>query len=93
MNNNTTLNSIIESRLIFLSAQPDDIYFHWQVELYLYQFSKHGILDNCYALFGYVEQNPSSQLIELSKKYPKNIIWYIITIFIYYLSRFNYKRI
>jgi hypothetical protein len=76
MNNNTTLDSIIESRLIFLSAQPDDIYFHWQVELYLYQFSKHGILDNCYALFGYSQQNPSPGLIELSKKYPKNIIWY-----------------
>jgi hypothetical protein len=36
-NNNTTLDSILESRLIFLSTQPDDIYFHWQVELYLYQ--------------------------------------------------------
>jgi hypothetical protein len=58
MNSNTTLDSIFESRLIFLSAQPDDVYFHWQIELYLYQFSKHGILDN--ALFGYAEQNPSS---------------------------------
>jgi len=71
-----TLDSILKSRLIFLSAQPDHIYFHWQVELYLYQFSKHGILDNCYALFGYTQQNPSHGLMELSKKYPKNIIWY-----------------
>jgi len=75
-NNKTTLDSIIESRLIFLSTQPDEIWFHWQVELYLYQFSKHGILVNCYALFGYTEQNPSPELIALSKKYPKNIIWY-----------------
>ena len=76
MNNNITLNSIIDSRLIFISAQPDEVYSHWQAELYLYQFSKHGILDNCYAIFGYTQENPSVELIELKKKYPKNIVWY-----------------
>lgn len=54
--------------MIFISAQPDEVYFHWQVELYLYQFSKHGILNDCYALFGYKNQ-PSKALLELAEKH------------------------
>ena len=54
--------------MIYISAQPDTVYFHWQVELYLYQFSKHGIVDDCYALFGYTKE-PSDYAIKLSKKY------------------------
>lgn len=60
--------------LIFVSAQPDDVYFHWQVELYLYQFSKHGLKDKCYAVFGYRGSKPSSAIVELAKRY--NIRWY-----------------
>ena len=59
--------------MIYVSAQPDQVYFHWQVELYLYQFSKHGIQDQCYAIFGYRER-PSQFILDLSKKY--NIRWY-----------------
>jgi len=59
--------------LIFVSAQPDLPYFHWQVELYLYQFSKHGIQDRCYAIFGYKDK-PSDYIVNLSKRY--NIFWY-----------------
>ena len=60
--------------MIFLSAQPDETYFHWQVEIYLYQFAKHGIADQCYALFGYREA-PSMPAIELSKKF-KHVLLY-----------------
>ena len=70
-----TLRAITENNLIFISAQPDEVYFHWQVELYLYQFAKHGIADRCYALFGYKGDAPSEQLKQLSTKF-KNIIWY-----------------
>ncbi len=59
--------------MIFVSAQPDCIYFHWQVELYLYQFSRHGIIDKCYAIFGYVDK-PSEYVLSLSKRY--NVISY-----------------
>ena len=59
--------------LVFVSAQPDSTYFHWQVELYLYQFSKHGIKDKCYAIFGYTDK-PSDYIIGLSKSY--NVVWY-----------------
>ena len=62
-------------QLIFISAQPDIVYFHWQVQLYLHQFSKHGIQDQCYAVFGYTENGPSQYIVDLRKKY-KHIYWY-----------------
>jgi hypothetical protein len=60
--------------MIFISAQPDNVYFHWQVEVYLYQFAKHGILDKCYAVFGYSGNEPSEYIKKLANKY--NIFWY-----------------
>jgi hypothetical protein len=71
---NATLKAINESNTIFISAQPDHIYFHWQVELYMYQFAKYGIIDQCYALFGYTGDAPSKYAVELSKRY--NIFFY-----------------
>jgi hypothetical protein len=71
---NTTLEAIINSNTIFISAQPDHVYFHWQVELYMYQFAKHGISDQCYAIFGYTGDAPSKYVLELSKRY--NIFFY-----------------
>ena len=71
-----TIEAIIKNNLIFISAQPDNIYFHWQVEIYLYQFSKHNILDYCYAIFGYTGDKPSYSVLELAKKYPKQIKFY-----------------
>jgi len=69
-----TLKAIEDSNLIFISAQPDLTYFHWQVELYMYQFAKHGISDRCYAIFGYTGDAPSEYARELSKRY--NIFFY-----------------
>lgn len=60
--------------LIFISAQPDQVYFHWQVEVYMHQFSKHGIGDKCYAVFGYTGDGPSQYIVNLAKRY--NIVWY-----------------
>jgi hypothetical protein len=68
------INSIKKNNMIFISAQPDIPYFHWQVEVYLHQFSKYNIQDNCFALFGYTGNEQSLYLKELSKKY--NIIAY-----------------
>jgi hypothetical protein len=69
-----TLKAIEDSNMIFVSAQPDFTYFHWQVELYMYQFAKHGIVDRCYAIFGYTGDGPSEYARELSKRY--NIFFY-----------------
>jgi hypothetical protein len=60
--------------IVFVSAQPDQTYFHWQVELYLYQFAKHGIADRCYAIFGYRDK-PSEYAVEMSKRF-KHIVLY-----------------
>lgn len=70
-----TLQTIQDYNLIFISVQPDTTYFHWQVEIYLYQFAKHGIIDRCYALFGYTGDKPSEYAKRLEKKYP-NIKFY-----------------
>ena len=71
---NATLQAIKEHNLIFVSAQPDQTYFHWQVELYLHQFKKHNIQSQCYAVFGYRGKNPSEYSQKLAKDY--NIICY-----------------
>lgn len=73
-NNNIT--EILENKnLVFVSTQPDTIFFHWQVELYLYQFSLWGIKNRCVAIFGYDEKKgPSEYIQKLATKY--NILWY-----------------
>lgn len=73
-----TIKAIEDNNMIFVSAQPDSAYFHWQAEIYLYQFSKLGneILNRCYAVFGYRGATPSPELVTLSSKFAKNIICY-----------------
>ena len=73
--NQITLNSIEKNNMIFISAQPDTIYFHWQISLYIYQFAKQGILKYIRAVVGY-QSKPSDFIIDLKKKYPDNIFWY-----------------
>ena len=69
---NKLLMDIKNKNLIFVSAQPDNTYFHWQVEVYMYQFSKFGIIDNCHVLFGYTGEGPTEGGLKLKKMY-KNI--------------------
>lgn len=73
-NNNKNINNKLSNQLIFISAQPDNIYFHWQVELYLHNFTKFIPKERCYAIFGY-KNKPSEYIKKLKKKYP-NIYWY-----------------
>jgi hypothetical protein len=69
-----TLDAIKKHNLIFISAQPDEPYFHWQVELYLYNFSKHGLTDQCHAVFSY-KNKPSDGALNIGKKF-KHIHFY-----------------
>jgi len=64
-----SLKAIKDNNMIFISAQPDTTYFHWQVEIYMYQFAKHGIIDRCYVLFGYSGEGPTEYAKRLMKKY------------------------
>jgi hypothetical protein len=46
--------------MVFLSAQPDEYYFTWQIELQIFNFNKLGILpENIHILIGY---DPKKQL-------------------------------
>jgi hypothetical protein len=68
--NDATINAIMQHNLVFVSAQPDTVYFHWQTELYLYQFAKHGIAGQCFALFGHSAAEPSEGLRALMQRNP-----------------------
>lgn len=70
------LKAIKDNNMIFISAQPDEVYFHWQVEIYLYQFSKVGILDQSYAVFGHKGDEPSDYAKWLAEKYKGRIFFF-----------------
>ena len=64
--------------LLFVSAQPDVPYFHWQCEVYLHNFIKLGISpDNIHVLFAMVSPTtkPSEGALALTA-YTKNIHFY-----------------
>ena len=64
------LKSIRDNNVVFVTAQPDTVYFHWQVEIYLYKFAKQGVSDRCYALIGYDGDSPSEYAKNLATKHP-----------------------
>jgi hypothetical protein len=63
--------------LIFISAQPDVPYFHWQCEIYLNNFIGVGIpKDNIYVLFATNEGKELSEGAQRLKQYTDNILHY-----------------
>jgi hypothetical protein len=78
------------SKLLYVSAQPDVSYFHWQVEVYVNNFVRKGIpLENIHVLFGIPDNKtePSTWGLKLKEKYqmfifikmtePQNIIYQV----------------
>lgn len=66
------------NNLIFVTAQPDVPYFHWQSEIYGYNFVKMGIKkENIHIVFGMVNgaTKPSSGVLRL-KEMGYNVHWY-----------------
>lgn len=64
--------------ILFVSAQPDVEYFHWQCEIYLNNFISHGINpDDIHVLFAITQGNnkPSEGALKL-KTYTPNIHFY-----------------
>lgn len=63
--------------MIFISSQPHDFYFVWQVEVQIVNFRKHNVSDRMHVLVWYpnMETNPDrpklEPWIELAKKYPE----------------------
>jgi hypothetical protein len=63
---------------LFVSAQPDVPYFHWQIKIYIHNFIEKGIPpENIHIILGIVEgkSTPSDESINL-KKYGVNIHHY-----------------
>lgn len=68
-----------KEQLIFVSAQPDVPYFHWQCEIYLNNFIKMGIpRENIHVVFGLVNKSTelSKEALRL-KQYTPNIYGYV----------------
>jgi hypothetical protein len=56
------------TNLIFVTAQPDVPYFHWQVRVYVHNFIEKGIKpEQIHVIFGIVQNNrePSKESLEL----------------------------
>lgn len=55
--------------MIYISVQPDIAYFHWQVELYLFNFLQVGIKpEDVHVIFLYNGSTPSEKGLEMQKK-------------------------
>lgn len=57
--------------MIYVSVQPDIAYFHWQVELYLFNFLQVGIKpEDIHVVFLFNGSTPSEKGLEIQKKNP-----------------------
>jgi hypothetical protein len=57
--------------MVYVSVQPDIAYFHWQVELYLFNFLKVGIKPNdIHVIIMYHSSTPSEEAMQLQKRHP-----------------------
>lgn len=60
--------------MIYISAQPDELRFIWEIQVQHYNFKQNGIdLRQVYAIFGY-KHLPSSELLQLKEQLESNII-------------------
>lgn len=57
--------------MIFISAQPFDPYFVWQIEVQIVNFRKFGISDKMHVLVWYPEGRNFDNWIPIVKKYPE----------------------
>lgn len=57
--------------MIYVSVQPDIAYFHWQVELYLFNFLQVGIKpEDIHVVFLYNGSTPSEKGLEIQRNNP-----------------------
>jgi len=62
----------VKDEIRFISAQPDELYFIWQTEVYLTNFISLDVpAENCVALFGHKpDEQPSEALCTLRARFP-----------------------
>lgn len=62
--------------MIFVSVNPDSVYFHWQVRVYLVNFLRLGIKPEQIQPVFLVEGEPSEGLKELAREFPVKFFYY-----------------
>lgn len=64
--------------LIYVTSQPDVSYFHWQSQIYGYNFTKQGIdPKNVHIIFGLVNNNKPSSEAKKLKDFGYNVHFYL----------------
>ena len=61
---------MLTKKVVFMSAQPDHPYFHWQAEVLIHNFIKVGINPNWIELLWAHTGYPSYEALQLAAKYP-----------------------
>jgi hypothetical protein len=61
---------MLTKKVVFISAQPDVPYFHWQVEVMIHNFINVGINPNWIEVLWAHNGSPSPELTALANKYP-----------------------
>lgn len=61
---------MLTKKVIFMSAQPDVPYFHWQVEVMIHNFMKLGINPNWIEVLWAHTGQPSREILLMARKYP-----------------------
>jgi hypothetical protein len=64
--------------LTFISAQPHDPYFQWQIEVQIVNFRKHGISDRMHVLVWVPKTGRMPGWEQLEKKYPEVKFFYYL---------------
>ena len=67
---------MINRKVVFMSAQPDTQYFHWQVEVLINNFLSLGINPNWIEVLWAHDGNPSYALLNLAQRYPSVRFFY-----------------
>lgn len=62
--------------MIFLSAQPHDLYFQWQVEVLITNFRKFGISNSMHIIVWYPEGVDLAGWHKIQEKYPEVHIFF-----------------
>jgi len=61
---------MLTKKVVFLTAQPDVPYFHWQIEVMLHNFIKMGVNPNWIEVIFAYDHEPSTAGTLLASKYP-----------------------
>jgi len=57
-------------KMTFISVQPDELFFHWQVEVFIHNAMSKGVNPNWIEILFACDQDPTPEGVALTTKYP-----------------------